>query len=134
MKRFLTILFVMIIALPAISQTDNGCGNGSVQNLAKKYKLYKTKNMWTFLELETFSGRIWQVQYSVEGDSYRFKTTLNGDSMLPYSDDIGAYAGRFELYSTENMYNFIMLDTETGNTWQVQWSTEYKNRGVLRIW
>ena len=48
------------------------------QHTAPYYKLYKTENMWTFLELETFSGRIWQVQYSVDSEtSTRMKTILN---------------------------------------------------------
>lgn len=104
------------------------------QHTAPCYKLYPTENMWTFLELETFSGRIWQVQYSIKGPDYRFKTALNENSMLPLFDTEGAFAGRFELYKTQNMYNFILLDTATGGTWQVQWSTEPKDRAVLRIW
>lgn len=104
------------------------------QHTAPCYKLYPTENMWTFLELETFSGRIWQVQYSVKGADYRFKTVLNDMSLLPFIDPDGGFAGRFELYKTQNMYNFILLDTETGSTWQVQWSTEAENRGIMRIW
>jgi hypothetical protein len=90
--------------------------------------------MWTFLELETFSGRIWQVQYSVKGEDYRFKSILNENSMIPIFDTEGEFAGRFELYRTQNMYNFILLDTSSGSTWQVQWSTEPENRGIVRIW
>ena len=104
------------------------------QHTAPCYKLYPTENMWTFLELETFSGRIWQVQYSVKGPDYRFKSVLNEDSMIPFMDSDGEFAGRFELYKTQNMYNFILLDTASGSTWQVQWSTEPKDRAVLRIW
>lgn len=103
------------------------------QHTAPCYKLYPTENMWTFLELETFSGRIWQVQYSIKGPDYRFKTVLNDNSMTPFLDAEGEFAGRFELYKTQNMYNFILLDTATGNTWQVQWSTDAKDRAVLRI-
>lgn len=104
------------------------------QHTAPCYKLYPTDNMWTFLELETFSGRIWQVQYSVKGADYRFKSILNENSMLPIFDTEGEFAGRFELYRTQNMYNFILLDTSSGSTWQVQWSTEPENRGIVRIW
>lgn len=102
------------------------------QHTAQCYKLYPTENMWTFLELETYSGRIWQVQYSTKGSNYRFKTALNNESLVPYSED--TYAGRFELYKTQNIYNFILLDTKTGSTWQVQWSAEAQDRFVLRIW
>lgn len=104
------------------------------QHTAPCYKLYPTENMWTFLELETHSGRIWQVQYSVKGADYRFKSVLNDRSLLPFYDPDGGFAGRFELYKTQNMYNFILLDTETGATWQVQWSPEAENRAVLSIY
>lgn len=102
------------------------------QHTAQDYKLYPTENIWTFLELETFSGRMWQVQFSTDGPTERFKTELNGDSLLPFYDT-DEYAGRFELYKTQNMYNFILLDTSNGNTWQVQWSHDADARLVLRI-
>jgi hypothetical protein len=40
---------------------------------------------------------------------------------------------RFTLYSTKNMYTFILLDQIDGKTWQVQWSTDAKNRFVIPI-
>ncbi len=95
------------------------------------YKLYPTDNMWTFIELDTVTGMLWQVQYTVENDTskYRFKTVLNHKDKRKgthYPDAI--IPGRFELYKTQNMYNFILLDTVDGNTWQVQWSTEVFRR------
>ena len=45
-----------------------------------------------------------------------------------------AKVGRFKLYPTNNMFNFIMLDVINGKTWQVQWSTEPENRIVNRIY
>lgn len=49
-------------------------------------------------------------------------------------DEEERFAGRFELYKTQNMYNFILLDTFDGRTWQVQWSTEAENRMILSIY
>lgn len=150
MKQFILILSAICIGVSAFaqsaakdsttvqwSQKDTltiGYLHRISQHTAPCYKLYPTDNMWTFLELETFSGRIWQVQYSIKGSDYRFKTVLNENSMLSLFDTEGEFAGRFELYKTQNMYNFILLDTATGGTWQVQWSTEADNRGVVRIW
>lgn len=34
--------------------------------------------------------------------------------------------GRFTLYPTENMYNFILLDQIDGDVYQAQWSMEEK--------
>lgn len=103
------------------------------QHTAPAHKLYKTNNMWTFLELQTYTGIIWQVQYSTKGYEYRFKTILNAEDLTDGNPQ-GQFSGRFELYPTDNMYNFILLDTFTGRTWQVQWSTEANERCILPIY
>ena len=36
---------------------------------------------------------------------------------------------RFKLYKTENIYNFLELDTKTGIIRQVQWSLDKKRKG-----
>ena len=45
-----------------------------------------------------------------------------------------AQNGRFKLYPTGNMFNFIMVDVINGRSWQVQWSTKKDERLVLRIY
>jgi hypothetical protein len=42
--------------------------------------------------------------------------------------------GRFTLYATTNIYNFVLLDQIDGRTWQVQWSTDPDEMMVLRIY
>jgi hypothetical protein len=42
-----------------------------------------------------------------------------------------AKPGRFTLYSTENIYNFMLLDQEDGRSWQVQWSIEQEKRLIF---
>lgn len=93
------------------------------------YKLYPTSNMWTFIKLDTRNGKMWQVQFSIEGDDYRFESPLNITPLIPNGND----AGRFELYPTQNMFNFILLDGIDGKTWQVQWSTEPENQAIIPI-
>ena len=41
--------------------------------------------------------------------------------------------GRFTLYPTKNMYNFILLDQVNGKTWQIQWSIDEENRMIIPI-
>lgn len=93
------------------------------------FKLYPTDNMWTFIKLDTRNGKMWQVQFSVKGDDYRFETVLSSTILAE-----GSKAGRFELYATQNMYNFLLLDKTSGKTWQVQWSTDPDNRGIVPIY
>ena len=92
------------------------------------FKLYPTQNMWTFIKLDTRNGNMWQVQFSVEGEDYRFEMPLNTIDLA--TDQID---GRFELYPTQNIYNFVLLDKISGDAWQVQWSTEPKNQAVIPI-
>lgn len=96
-----------------------------------RFKLFKTDNMYNLIKLDTATGRTWQVQYR----------TNNTDSMTVPIDDtslLWSYeiekSGRFDLYPTSNMYSFILIDTETGRTWQIQWSTEASRRFRERIY
>lgn len=95
----------------------------------ENYKMYPTKNMWTFLKLDTRTGKIWQVQYSTQG--YEFQTILN-DNDLSY--ETNTKPNRFELYPTENTYNFILLDKKYGRVWQVQWSQKEDTRMIIPIY
>ena len=98
-----------------------------------EFQLFKTQNTWTFLKLNTLTGQIWQVQYSVESSQYRFETELNNRILISENYD-EPICGRFTLYATDNMYNFILLDQIDGRCWQVQWSTKPENRGIVRIY
>ena len=148
MKKFLLSLLMLIISLFAMAQDSLSIQRQYLsradsltlrylhqlsRQTAPGYKLYPTQNVWTFIELETFTGRMWQVQFSTQGEDYRFKTPLNFTTLIPEDDPVGEFVGRFELYETQNIYNFILLDVASGRTWQVQWSKEYRNRLVEGI-
>jgi len=96
-----------------------------------RYKMYKTENTYNLLKLDTATGRVWQVQYRL-GSTKSMTVAIDDYSLL--WDDETPKAGRFELYPTNNMYQFILLDTQTGKTWQVQWSTVAKERFRERIY
>lgn len=40
---------------------------------------------------------------------------------------------RYKLYPTQNMYNFLLLDTKTGQIEQIQWSMKSENEGHFTI-
>ena len=87
-----------------------------------RYCLAKTQNMWTFLMLDTYSGKTWQVQFSVKGSDYMFRVPLQGYS-LAYPDTESIWTNRFQLFATKNMWTFILLDSYRGRLWQVQYSS-----------
>lgn len=98
-------------------------------SLKDRYKLYQTDNIYTFLELDTKTGRIKQVQWSLESD--------NEGSVSINSDDLtfgyGYGSGSFELYPTKNIYQFILIDKTDGRKWHVQWGMESIQRWIRRI-
>lgn len=102
----------------------------TILNDKPAYELYRTENMWTFLKLETSTGKIRQVQYAV-GDDDAFETVLSDVSLAFDGVEMN---GRFKLYPTDNIYNFILLDTSAGSVYQVQWSHEPENRMVVPIY
>jgi hypothetical protein len=85
--------------------------------------------MWTFIQLNTITGEMWQIQYDVEGNN-KGGVLLNFNNLAIGKEKI---KGRFTLYPTDNMYTFILLDQIDGDSWQVQWSIEKKNRFVIPL-
>ena len=96
-----------------------------------RYKLYKTDNIYNLIKLDTATGRLWQIQYGMNKDADRMEVVIDDTSLL--WDDTDLRAGRYELYPTNNIYTFILLDTERGYSYQVQWNTDPKKRFRIRI-
>ena len=99
-------------------------------SLKGRYKLYQTENIYTFLQLDTKTGMIEQVQWSLDSDN-EGSVTINSDD-LTYG--LGYGSGSFELYPTKNMYQFILIDKTTGKKWHVQWGMESSKRWIRRIY
>ncbi|MBR4854061.1 MAG: hypothetical protein IKU88_04980 [Alistipes sp.] len=102
-----------------------------LENLVPRYKIYKTENTYNLIKLDTATGQTWQVQYRL-GDTESMTVVIDDSSLLWYSEP--QIAGRFELYPTNNMYQFILIDTQTGRTWQIQWNTTPSKRFRERIY
>ena len=92
------------------------------------YKLFPTQNYWTFIKLDTRNGKMWQVHFTVKEDGGRGELILNSIPLVDKEEEVN---GRFTLYPTENMYNFLLLDQIDGYVYQVQWSMEEEYRGVI---
>lgn len=126
MKRLLILMVAAVMAVgvmaydaPQFSQNPNAI-----------YRLFPTQNMFIYLRLDTRNGKIDMVQWNADTEN-RLYTSLSSKSLLPSGQD--PKAGRFTLYSTANIYNFILLDQVSGNMWQVQWSFDELNRMVVPI-
>ena len=98
------------------------------QRLDVRYRLFKTENMWNFLELDTQTGRLWQIQFTVDKNSNRIKLPINPNPLAPEGNN-----GRFTLYPTNNMWNFMLVDQDNGRMWQAQFSVGDENRDIFPI-
>lgn len=127
---FLTLTFALTTMLTSAQSTSDI----PIQNISTDsevtYRLFSTRNMYTFIKLDTRNGKMWQVQWSTKGSDYRFETTLSDISRVDKGEEKN---GRFFLYPTTNIYNFILLDQIDGRAWQVQWGKEGE-RAVLPIY
>lgn len=92
-----------------------------------RYKIYPTENIYNLLLLDTATGTIDQVQWSLEEEK-EFSVTVNSTDL---SSDEGH--SNFELYPTKNFYQFILLDKTTGRKWHVQWGMDESHRWIRRI-
>ena len=102
-----------------------------MENLVPRYKIFQTENINILLKLDTATGKVWMVQYGT-GDNYGMVVPVDNSSLLYSWEDIEA--GRFELYPTKNLYNFILIDTKMGYTYQVQWNIDSDRRFRERIY
>ncbi|WP_027727678.1 hypothetical protein [Treponema sp. C6A8] len=131
MKKRLSIFLVLFILcfshlfandpLPYYSQNPNA-----------RYRLFPTVNTWVYLKLDTMTGKIWCVQFSIDGEEHRHESPL---SLLDITTtcELERKVGRYTLYPTRNSFNFIMLDQIDGVAFQVQWSLDGKNDFVIPI-
>lgn len=156
MRRIFLFLTVILLSLKGMSQTVNNLSIEANYNqnekiidllsridtlmainnellsinmaLKNRYKLYQTENIYTLLELDTKTGQIQQIQWSLDPD--------NEGTMVINDDDLswGYGSGVFELYPTQNMYQFILLDKTNGRKWHVQWGMSQSNRWIRRIY
>lgn len=94
-----------------------------------RYKMYQTENVHNLLHLDTKTGRIKQIQWTLDAENER-SFNVNTEDL---THDARHGPGVFELYPTKNMYQFILLDKVNGRTWHVQWGLEDEHRWIRRI-
>jgi len=127
------LFFTTIIALTTISTFSQSTSEPPNQNISTDsnvtYRLFSTRNMYTFIKLNTKNGQMWQVQWDTKGN--QLETPLSLITLVTKEEEKN---GRFFLYPTTNIYNFILLDQLDGRAWQVQWNIEEKDRMVIRIY
>ena len=142
MKHFVLFFILIAIAINGYSQsTKNSVCDSTLIYITKqledidfringmnRFKLYPSENIYTLLKLDTATGKIDQVQWSLDSDK-EGSFTINNDDL-----SLGSGSGTFELYPTKNMYQFILLDKVTGRQWHIQWGMEASKRWIRRFY
>lgn len=142
MKKIVLFFTLIAIAINGYSQsTKNSVCDSTLIYITKqledidfringmnRFKLYPTENIYTLLKLDTATGKIDQLQWSLDSDK-EGSFTINNDDL-----SLGSGSGTFELYPTKNMYQFILLDKVTGRQWHIQWGMEASKRWMRRFY
>ena len=142
MKKIVLFFTLIAIAINGYSQsTKNSVCDSTLIYITKlledidyringmnRFKLYHTDNIYTLLKLDTATGKIDQLQWSLDSDK-EVSFTINNDDL-----SLGSGSGTFELYPTKNMYQFILLDKVTGRQWHIQWGMEASKRWIRRFY
>lgn len=130
MKRFFYIIVVLLVCSQyGMGQTIDFPATEYSQDPKANFRLYKTKNMYNFIKLDTRTGQMELVQWSVKGNRMSYKLS----NKILVSSPEEQIPGRFTLYATTNIYQFVLLDQIDGRTWQVQWGIEKDHRWISRI-
>ena len=134
MKKVIFTIVFAVTTLCTLAQSSDSApqmANSSIQNKNAKFLLFPTKNISIFLKLDTSTGEIWMVQIGL-GDDTAMEVKFP-DWGYPIVKKEEESNGRFMLYPTQNIYNFVLVDQIDGRVWQAQWSFKSENRGILRI-
>ena len=83
-----------------------------------RYALFKTQNMWTYILLDKFSGKLWQCHYSVKGIEYITSLAIN-DIALSNTEK-----KKLTINPMTSMFQYYLIDEDTGDMWKFQWSTK----------
>lgn len=120
MKKLTIIFYLFLIPLCVFAQNESSISHTKTVNdstLIKihaivedidfrmhgldRYKLYPTENIYNFLQLDTMTGKIEIVQWSLDDDK-EGSATLNNEDL-----SLGTGCGTFELYPTKIYINFF---------------------------
>jgi hypothetical protein len=136
MKRLIFVLFLLGFTSLLFAQTESPIPYAP-QSVSEpvngaNFKLFPTYNYWTFLELDTRSGWVWRVQFSLkEEEGYRYKEIISLETLASGED---AVSGRFTIYPTRNRFNYILLDQIDGRCWQLQYGNKDNENFLIRIY
>jgi hypothetical protein len=125
----IVIAAVFLVSMPVLAE-DLRFRTDPPQRVDVPFRIFRTENMWNQLLLDTRTGQVWQLAFTVDSDGLRAKIPV---SLTQRVSDKDATIGRFTLYPTDNMWTFLLLDQIDGRSWQCQFSTKLGQQGCAAI-
>ena len=81
-----------------------------------RYSLHKTKNFWTFILVDEFFGKLYQIQFSNKDDIPRKFWVINPNSLSTTETK------KFSIIPQKSIFKYSLINTEDGEIWEFQWS------------
>jgi hypothetical protein len=131
MKFFFSAIFLSLIPVASLADDPVEMRNWFQQDISVPYRLFNTTNINTLIALETSTGRVYQVHPGIGADSTLGVIAINDLDLAPTGEPRSE--GRFTLYPTTNIFNFVLLDQISGAMWVVQWNYENNKRFIERL-
>lgn len=76
--------------------------------------------MWNFILLDTYEGRLWQVQYSVDDISNLMCIPINEIKLVQNNNNKSI----FTIQPLTSIYQYYLINNDNGDIWKFQWSTK----------
>mgnify|MGYP003609030149 CR=1 FL=1 len=83
-----------------------------------RYILFETKNLWTFILLDQFTGKLWQCQYSASDIDNIMTVVINPDALSKTETK------KFTIQPLTSMFQYYLINEDNGEMWKFQWSTK----------
>ena len=81
-----------------------------------RYSLHKTKNFWTFILVDKFFGKLYQIQFSNKDDIPRKFWVINPNSLSTTETN------KFSIIPQNSIFKYSLINSEDGEIWEFQWS------------
>lgn len=85
----------------------------------ERFSLHETQNMWNFILLDSHTGRLWQLQYTVDENSIRGLLVINEKELADENKK-----NTFYISPLTSMFQYYLTNDTTGEMWKFQWNTK----------
>ena len=92
-------IFILIVLLFTSLLFAESNRTAPIQDPKAPFRLFETNNMWTYIMLDTITGKMWLIQYDIQGNN-RGGQILSDKNLASGKEEI---SGRFTLYPTSNV-------------------------------